>query len=147
MKKLPKLPFNRSFIVGLSDPTKLWLLYAVLFMQGVCKYAGGVGKIYSFFSVGKKREGECSFCIFSGKSVGQNTKCALPFGLAVSLCFISAVAKLFSAVANFEIAVTNIIVAVNNIIFAVAYIIFAVINFETAVCNIGLAVIKFIDAV
>ena len=26
MKKLPKLPFNRSFIVGLSDPTKLWLL-------------------------------------------------------------------------------------------------------------------------
>ena len=27
LKKLPKLPFNRSFIVGLSDPTKLWLLY------------------------------------------------------------------------------------------------------------------------
>ena len=31
LKKLPKLPFNRSFIVGLSDPTKLWLDPVVFF--------------------------------------------------------------------------------------------------------------------
>jgi hypothetical protein len=31
LKKLPKLPFNRSFIVGLSDPTKLWLLSVVFY--------------------------------------------------------------------------------------------------------------------
>ena len=112
------------------------MLYAVLFMLCVWKYAGEVREIYSFFGMGKKREGKCSFCIFSGKRVEQNTKCALLFALAVYLCFISAVAKLFSAVANFEIAVTNIIVAVAHIIFAVAYIIFAVINFETAVFDI-----------
>ena len=30
LKKLPKLPFNRSFIVGSSSPTKLWLVDDVI---------------------------------------------------------------------------------------------------------------------
>ena len=55
LKKLPKRAcpelaegFNRSFIVGSSSPTKLWLLYAVLFVQSVCKYAGvGYGNLPS----------------------------------------------------------------------------------------------------
>ena len=105
------------------------MLYAVLFIQCVCKYAGEVREIYSFFSEGKKREGKCSFCIFLGRSVGRNTKCAFSFALAISLCFISAVAKIFSAVVNFEYAVMKFVLSVTNIILAVSYIIFAVSNF------------------
>ena len=76
LKKLPKLPFNRSFIVGLSDPTKLWLLYAVLFIQLVCKYAGvGVGNLF-FFGCGEKREGKSSFADFGFGAGEAVCKCA-----------------------------------------------------------------------
>ena len=83
LKKLPKRPcpelaegFNRSFIVGLSDPTKLWLLYAVRIMQTVCKYAGvAVGNLF-FFGGGEKRVGKSSFAIL-GFAVGEaDCKCA-----------------------------------------------------------------------
>ena len=71
LKKLPKRAcpelaegFNRSFIVGLSDPTKLWLLYAVLFIQCVCKYAGEMREIYSFLALAKRGKGNALF-VFS----------------------------------------------------------------------------------
>ena len=64
------------------------MLYAVLFVQVVCKYAGvGEGNLF-FFSVCKKREGKSSFCIFFGKRVGQNTKCAFSFAVAYHLSVI-----------------------------------------------------------
>ena len=69
------------------------------------------------------------FLYFSDRSVGQNTKCAFSFALAISLCFISVVTELFSTVDNFEYAVMKIILSVTNIILAVAYIMFAVYNF------------------
>ena len=83
LKKLPKRAcpelaegFNRSFIVGLSDPTKLWLLYAVLFVQCVWKYVGvGVGNLF-FFGGGEKRAGKSSFAIL-GFALGEaDCKCA-----------------------------------------------------------------------
>ena len=81
LKKLPKLPFNRSFIVGLSDPTKLWLLYAVLFIQLVCKYAGvGEGNLF-FFGGGEKKEGKSSFADM-GFDVGEAV-CKCAFTVAV----------------------------------------------------------------
>ena len=54
------------------------MLYAVLSVRFVCKYAGEVREIYSFFSVGKKREGKCSFCFLSAKSVGQKQNVHFP---------------------------------------------------------------------
>ena len=60
------------------------MLYAVLsmrfvfFMWYVCRYAGEVGEIYSFFSEGKKREGKCSFCFLSAKRVGQKQNVHFP---------------------------------------------------------------------
>ena len=64
------------------------LLYAVLFMQFVCRYAVEVREIYSFFCVGKKREGKCSFCFFRRESIGQKTKCAFTFAVGFLICFI-----------------------------------------------------------
>ena len=64
------------------------MLYAVLFIRCVWKYVGEVREIYSFFGVGKKREGKSSFCIFFGKRVGQNTKCAFSFAVAYHLSVI-----------------------------------------------------------
>ena len=63
------------------------MLYAVLSVRFVCKYAGEVREIYSFFSVGKKREGKCSFCFLSAKSVGQKQNVHFPLRWAISFAF------------------------------------------------------------
>ena len=65
------------------------MLYAVLFIRCVWKYAGEVREIYSFFSVGKKREGKSSFAdvgFVAGEAV---CKCAFSFAVGFVVCFVS----------------------------------------------------------
>ena len=81
LKKLPKLPFNRSFIVGLSDPTKLWLLYAVLFVFKVLIFAFERWEIYSFFGGGEKGEGKSSFADVGFGDGLAVCKCAFSFAV------------------------------------------------------------------
>jgi len=69
-KKYWRLNLTDSAIITFAPHCAKPMLYAVLFIRCVWKYAGEVRKIYSFFSVGKKREGKSSFCIFFGKRVG-----------------------------------------------------------------------------
>ena len=64
------------------------MLYAVLFMRYVWKYAGEVREIYSFFSEGKKREGKSSFAVFGFAVGGADCKCAFPYALDFSVCFV-----------------------------------------------------------
>ena len=66
------------------------MLYAVLFIQPVWKYAGvGEGNLF-FFGGGKKREGKSSFAVF-GFAVGRaDCKCAFPFALGFIPCFVLA---------------------------------------------------------
>ena len=53
LKKLPKLPFNRSFIVGSSSPTKLWLLCAGITVYSPLKHWGaGPGKKVGILAIG-----------------------------------------------------------------------------------------------
>ena len=72
-RKLRKSSAQGNFTPAFAKP----MLYAVLFMRCVfftrcvCKYAGEMGEIYSFFSEGKKREGKCSFCIFLTEALGK----------------------------------------------------------------------------
>ena len=87
LKKLPKLPFNRSFIVGLSDPTKLWLLYAVLFVFNVLIFAVVRWEIYSFFGGREKREGKSSFADLGFGAGLAVCKCAFSFALALVASF------------------------------------------------------------
>ena len=49
---------QRAFIVGFSSPTKLWLLYAVLFVFKVLIFAVVRWEIYSFFGGGKRGKGK-----------------------------------------------------------------------------------------
>ena len=59
------------------------MLYAVLFIRCVWKYAGEVREIYSFFSEGKKREGKSSFAVF-GFAVGvADCKCTFSCGAGI----------------------------------------------------------------
>ena len=52
------------------------MLYAVLFIRLVCKYAGvGVGNLF-FFGGGEKREGKSSFAVFGFVAGGADCKCA-----------------------------------------------------------------------
>ena len=130
------------------------MLYAVLFIRCVWKYAGEVREIYSFFSVGKKREGESSFCIFFGKRVGQNTKCAFSFAvgyrlsliLAVCWFYFTVVTILFS-VGNFDLAVSNTIKAVACLYFATAYFVFSTDKILNAVAHYFIAIRYFILSV
>ena len=64
------------------------MLYAVLSVRFVCKYAGEVREIYSFFCVGKKREGKCSFCFFVGKALGEKQNVHFPLRWAFSFVFL-----------------------------------------------------------
>ena len=100
------------------------MLNAVLFIRCVWKYAGEVREIYSFFSLGKKREGKSSFCIFFGKRVGQNTKSAFPFAVAHLLCFVSVKDKIFSAIIKILNFMTKILFAISNFIVSVYKILF-----------------------
>ena len=63
------------------------MLYAVLFIRLVCKYAGvGVGNLF-FFWRGQKEEREklfCKPCFGGGLAV---CKCAFSFAVALIVCF------------------------------------------------------------
>ena len=63
------------------------MLYAVLFIQCVCKYAGEVREIYSFFKRWQKEGREMLFLFFRWESIGQKTKCAFSFAVGFLICF------------------------------------------------------------
>ena len=105
------------------------MLYAVLSMRFVCRYAGEVREIYSFFSVGKKGEGKCSFCFSDGKKRWAKTKCAFSFALAHLICFVSANDKILFAIAKILNSNTKILLAINNYKFSSDKILFTVGNF------------------
>lgn len=66
------------------------MLYAVLFIQHICNYAGELWGTYSFFYVGKNEGKEMLFLFFCWKSVSdkQNVhfacQWAFPFVLSVA---------------------------------------------------------------
>ena len=95
------------------------MLYAVLFIRCVCKYAREEREIYSFFSVGKKREGKCSFCFSVGKKRWAKTKCAFSFALAYLPCFKYDYGKIFSAIVKILNSNVKILSAINNFIVSV----------------------------
>ena len=66
------------------------MLYAVLFIQPVWKYAGvGEGNLF-FFGGGKKREGKSSFAVFGFAVGGADCKCAFSFAVDFIPCFVLA---------------------------------------------------------
>ena len=66
------------------------MLYAVLFIQSVCKY-GGVGmENLFFFSDGKKRERKSSFADVGFGAGGAVCKCAFSFAVDFIPCFVLA---------------------------------------------------------
>ena len=89
LKKLPKLPFNRSFIVGLSDPTKLWLLYAVLLVLDVVFVVVKRMEIYSFLALAKRGKGNALFVFLLVKSVGQKQNVHFPLWWTCSFVFLA----------------------------------------------------------
>ena len=104
-------------------------------------------EIYSFFSAGKKREGKSSFCIFFGKKVGQNTKCAFSFAVAYHLSVILTVCWFCFSVVNILILVGSYESAVINNKKAVACIYFATACFISSNDNILKAVTHYFIAV
>ncbi len=105
------------------------MLYAVLSIRCVCKYAGEEREIYSFFSVGKKREGKCSFCFSAGKKRWAKTKCAFSFALAYLLCFESANGKIFYTIIKILNSNAIILSTINNFIVSVVKILLFFGNF------------------
>ena len=64
------------------------MLYAVLFVQVVCKYAGvGEGNLF-FFSVCKKREGKSSFADFGFGAGEAVCKCAFAVAVGILVQFV-----------------------------------------------------------
>ena len=89
LNKLPKLPFNRVFIVRAAHATKTQLLYAVLFIQLVVKYAGVVVGNLFFFGGGEKREGKSSFADMDF-GVGEAVcKCAFTVAVGYIVRFVN----------------------------------------------------------
>ena len=123
------------------------MLYAVLFIRCVWKYAGEVREIYSFFGVGKKREGKSSFCIFFGKRVGQNTKCTFSFAVGYRLSLILAVCWFYFSVVSILVSVSSFISVVSNTIKAVACFYFTTAYFIISTDNIINAVTRCFVAV
>ena len=70
------------------------MLYAVLSVRFVCKYAGEVREIYSFFSEGKKREGKSSFAVFGFAVGGADCKCAFSCGAGVLVCIMNFIGRI-----------------------------------------------------
>ena len=66
------------------------MLYAVIFIKLVWKYAGvAVGNLF-FFGGGKKREGKSSFAVLDLAVGGADCKCAFSFAVDFIPCFVLA---------------------------------------------------------
>ena len=66
------------------------MLYAVLFIHPVCKYAGvGAGNLF-FFGGGKKRARKSSFAVFGFVAGGADCKCAFSFAVDFTPYFVLA---------------------------------------------------------
>ena len=57
------------------------MLYAVLFVYSVCKYAGVGERNLFFFGGGEKGEGKSSFAVSGFGAGGADCKCAFSFAL------------------------------------------------------------------
>ena len=87
--------FSKNFLRFPSTPSfGNTMLYAVLFIRYVCKYAGEVREIYSFFRDGKKREGKCSFCFFEWKALGKKQNVHFPLRWAFSFIFFGHIGRM-----------------------------------------------------
>ena len=76
--------FSQNFLRIHSTPSFAnTMLYAVLFVQLVCKYTGvGEGNLF-FFGGGEKREGKSSFADFGFGAGGAVCKCAFTVAVEV----------------------------------------------------------------
>ena len=64
------------------------MLYAVLFIQPVWKYAGvGEGNLF-FFGGGEMKEVKSSFAVFGFGAGGADCKCAFSFAVDFANCFV-----------------------------------------------------------
>ena len=64
------------------------MLYAVIFIKLVWKYGGIAVENLFFFGGGKKRERKSSFAVFGFAVGGADCKCAFPYALDFSVCFV-----------------------------------------------------------
>ena len=70
------------------------MLYAVLFVRSVWKYAGvGAGNLF-FFGGGKKKEGKSSFAVFGFEVGGADCKCAFSCGVGIYARFFSCIERI-----------------------------------------------------
>ena len=70
------------------------MLYAVLFVQCVWKYAGvAVGNLF-FFGGGEKREGKSSFADFGFGAGEAVCKCAFSYAVDFFVCFMKNYARI-----------------------------------------------------
>ena len=65
------------------------MLYAVLFVWLVVKYAGVAEGNLFFFGGGKKGERKSSFVVFGFAAGEADCKCAFSYALDFSVCFVS----------------------------------------------------------
>ena len=68
---------------------QLPMLYAVLFIQLVWRYAGVVEGNLFFFGGGEKWEGKSSFAVFGFVAGGADCKCAFAFAVGFTFCFVN----------------------------------------------------------
>ena len=80
MQKLSTLHLTRHFANA--------MLYAVLFCSMSCKYVGVAEGNLFFFGGGQKMEGKSSFAVFGFAVGGADCKCAFPYALDFSVCFV-----------------------------------------------------------
>ena len=84
----------KYFYCILSPHFSNTMLYAVLFVQLVCKYAGvGEGNLF-FFSSGEKREGKSSFADFGFGAGEAVCKCAFTVALGILVQFVNQLARI-----------------------------------------------------
>ena len=100
-EKLSISPLNRHFANT--------VLYAVLFVQSVCKYAGeGVGNLF-FFGGGEKRPRKSSFAVFGFAAGGADCKCAFSYGAGAFALFLIVFSRILNSGGNFLIGGVKIL--------------------------------------
>ena len=83
-----RLSITKLSTLSLAPHFANTMLYAVLFVHTVCEYAGIAVENLFFFGGGKKRERKSSFAVFGFAVGGADCKCAFPYALDFSVCFV-----------------------------------------------------------
>ena len=115
------------------------MLYAVLFIQPVWKYAGvGEGNLF-FFGGGKKREGKSSFAVF-GFAVGRaDCKCAFSFGVGISVLFLNVFGRILNFGGNFLIGGVKILKFLANFLYSDT----RILNSDDSFLNVYVKILKY----